>query len=828
MLVFRRVVAPGIAFFLLVLAAGAQVSSVPNNNSQDQPPLFKSKVNLIMAPVVVRDKKGNAVGTLEREDFQLFDNGEPQVISSFSVEALPANSTALIPSAGRTKAAQPAAPSAVAPDRFIGFYIDDVHLEFGDLAQARAKLQKLISTRLKPGDRAAIFTTSGQTVLDFTDDWDKLNRTVLKIAPHPFSLPMTCPVMTVLQADRIANYADSDLIAKKGVEAVPTCAKDAEEGKSRAISAAAMIIGAVELSVRNVLTDMRSVVRLMGEKPGQRILVLASSGFIRPTPMLGDNALIDEAIRSKVVINALDARGLVAPTGRRPWSPAQEAAQSGILWALARGTGGKFINNTNDLGGALARLAEAPEFTYMLGFAPENLTLDGKFHSLKVTVKAERGLDVQARIGYYAPTHLASAGESAKAELRQALFGQEETHAIPIYMTAELAKISDSETKLTITASVDISKLHYRKVDGKNSNDVEVVCGLFDRNGGYIGGVSNTITLRLVDNVAFNRENGTVPVRTEFKVAPGAYRIRLVARDSEGEMMTAQSGSVDTEMAPAPAVAETSTPTLPPAPPALAQEPAAVNADPVLERGREKALAYARSLPDFVCAEIIRRYKRSQTPVLLPGTGPASTASGAPSWAPLDKLTVRLSFFEQKENHKLELVNDRPTSLQYVSLDIGVTSTGQFGGMLQRIFDPSSQASFRWKSSRTARRRRVAVYSYAVAADHSRFFVERGSLSGEAHRAVVGFHGTVEIDTGTGDVLHLDYTADNVPRTVALTRSVTSVDFDRVDVGGSPYILPVRAETELEGPNLAFKNAIEFREFRKFGASSTVDFGVGK
>jgi hypothetical protein len=92
----------------------------------------------------------------------------------------------------------------------------------------------------------------------------------------------------------------------------------------------------------------------------------------------------------------------------------------------------------------------------------------------------------------------------------------------------------------------------------------------------------------------------------------------------------------------------------------------------------------------------------------------------------------------------------------------------------------------------------------------------------------VGFHGTVEIDTETGDVLHFDYTADNIPRTVGLTRSVTSVDFDRVDVGGSPYILPVRAETELEGPNLAGKNGIEFREFRKFGASSTVDFGAGK
>ena len=65
-----------------------------------------------------------------------------------------------------------------------------MHLEFGDLSQDRTKLQKLISTRLKPGDGAAIFTTSGQTFLDFTDDWDKLNATALKITPHPMSPPL--------------------------------------------------------------------------------------------------------------------------------------------------------------------------------------------------------------------------------------------------------------------------------------------------------------------------------------------------------------------------------------------------------------------------------------------------------------------------------------------------------------------------------------------------------------------------------------------------------------------------------------------------------------
>src|SRR6266853_6530238 len=102
-------------------------------------------------------------------------------------------------------------------------------------------------------------------------------------------------------------------------------------------------------------------------------------------------------------------------------------------------------------------------------------------------------------------------------------------------------------------------------------------------------------------------------------------------------------------MSPALAVTRISALTLLLALPVLAQRPAAADADAILESGREKALAYTKSLPDFVCTEIIQRYKlMSQTAVSFPARSVASAASVAPSWAPVDKLTVRLSFFQQK------------------------------------------------------------------------------------------------------------------------------------------------------------------------------------
>ena len=43
--------------------------------------------NLVQVRVVVRDSKGQIVGSLSKDDFRLFDNGKPQTISHFAVEA---------------------------------------------------------------------------------------------------------------------------------------------------------------------------------------------------------------------------------------------------------------------------------------------------------------------------------------------------------------------------------------------------------------------------------------------------------------------------------------------------------------------------------------------------------------------------------------------------------------------------------------------------------------------------------------------------------------------------------------------------------------------
>ena len=74
-------------------------AALPRSSRQRRPPnrrqnfprkdtdtTFKLRVNLVQVKVVVRDAKGELVRDLKREDFQLYDQGKLQAITTFGVE----------------------------------------------------------------------------------------------------------------------------------------------------------------------------------------------------------------------------------------------------------------------------------------------------------------------------------------------------------------------------------------------------------------------------------------------------------------------------------------------------------------------------------------------------------------------------------------------------------------------------------------------------------------------------------------------------------------------------------------------------------------------
>src|ERR1022692_2103932 len=66
-------------------------------------------------------------------------------------------------------------PPPPVPQRFVALYFDDLHVDFGAVQQPRDAAWRYISTALRPEDRVAIFTSSNQVGIDFTDDRAKLH-----------------------------------------------------------------------------------------------------------------------------------------------------------------------------------------------------------------------------------------------------------------------------------------------------------------------------------------------------------------------------------------------------------------------------------------------------------------------------------------------------------------------------------------------------------------------------------------------------------------------------------------------------------------------------
>jgi len=452
------------------------------------------------------------------------------------------------------------------PERYVAYVFDDVHLTFGDLARVRDATDRHLAS-LEAVDRAAIFSTSGQTNLDFTDDHDKLHQTLLRLQPRPISRSQVrdCPDISYYMADMIQNRSDSQALDAATLEAMACMNLDPTQrpmAEQAAKAVAQRVLSDGEHETRVSLGVFKDAVRRISAMPGQRNVVLLSPGFFAPNDLLVFKTdVIERAIHSNVIISALDARGLytISPGGdasqtspfaltaglKAGYQTESALVEGDVLAELAEGTGGAFFHNSNDLDAGLKRVATTPEYYYVLGFSPQNLKLDGSFHKLKVTLKDTAKLNLQARRGYYAPRHIADPEEMAKQEIEDAVFSREELHDIPIELHTQFFKLSDENARVAVLARVDLKQMHYHKADGRNKNNLTVVSALFDRNGNYITASEKIIEMRLRDETLENKQRSAITVRTSFDVKPGSYVVRLVVRDTEGQQMAAQNGAVE-------------------------------------------------------------------------------------------------------------------------------------------------------------------------------------------------------------------------------------------------------------------------------------------
>jgi len=559
---------------VLVGALCRAQAQTPEVSSREAPVTFSSRVNLVLVPVVVRDNQGRAIGTLHQDDFQLFDKGKPQTITRFSVEKpaapfIPAVVATALDEKGYERGAESAgtarAPSAV-PDRFIAYVFDDVHLKAGDLLTARVAADRHLSESMGAGGRAAIYTTSGQVVLDFTDDRDKLHETLNRIQPLAVLRNTSdCLEINYYWADAIIDQSDSqaesaytdEIMACRGYTA-----DQREAARSEAHANAMVVLNLGERESRLDLSVLKDVIRRLSATPGSRNIILVSPGFFLTPEMRIDEAeLLDRAIRASVTLSSLDVRGVytvipggdASQTGRLTSSASNllmlmeknaMSADSDVMAELADATGGQFFHNDNGLLEGFRQLVAQPEYIYIMGFSPQNLKLDGTRHGLKVALKNPKGFELQARRAYYAPSHAVNPEEQAKEEIQEAVFSRDEVQELPVDLSLQYSRAGDLAVKLNVLAKVNLKQLRFRKADDRNLNTLMVVSSVFDRNGNFVTGIQRVVELRLRDQTLDSLNSG-ITVKTTLDLTPGSYLVRLVVRDSEGQTMSARNGVVE-------------------------------------------------------------------------------------------------------------------------------------------------------------------------------------------------------------------------------------------------------------------------------------------
>jgi len=209
------------------------------------------------------------------------------------------------------------------------------------------------------------------------------------------------------------------------------------------------------------------------------------------------------------------------------------------MYALASGTGGFPILNTNDLLPGLEKIAREQSEYYLLGYSPADSPA-GSCHTLKV--KVERGgTNVRARSGFcnVQPTD-PLAGKPIEKELETrasapiaagtaAPGGAASSAAVNAgSLEAPFFYTSPNEARVHLAMDVPSSSVEFDKVKGKYHADLNVL--------GIAYRADGTVASRFSDELTFDMEKdewekftkSPMHYENQFSVAPGQYRLSVV------------------------------------------------------------------------------------------------------------------------------------------------------------------------------------------------------------------------------------------------------------------------------------------------------------
>ncbi|HEX8881143.1 MAG TPA: VWA domain-containing protein [Candidatus Acidoferrum sp.] len=494
---------------------------------------------LVLVNVVARDKKGNLVRDLKKEDFTLFEDGKKQEISTFDFEnvdeALPAGPAEPMVSGsapeGNLLRAPKKAPALLdARDRrLMLFFFDFSAMDPEQIDRAADAAKSFVSNKMQPADLVALVSlaTNLHVDLDFTDNKEKL-------------------------LSALASYTSG---TGQGFDNGSTGSAEGSAETGGAFTADDTDYNT--FSADRKLLALESIMQALGKLSQKKSLIYFSNG-ISQSGMDNQTALraaTAAAVKANVSIYSMDLRGLQAfPPGGEAQSASlhgqsaysgqsvlndlnNNAASQETLATLSSDTGGKSFFDSNDFGGVFSQVQKDTSAYYVLGFVSNNPAKDGRYRHLKVQLK-RTDLKLDYRSGYYADRdfeHLNKADR--EQQLEDELAAQLSQVDVPLYAGTAYFREDDSHYYLSVSLVIPGSQIPFVTEKEKDNATIDIIGQVLEGGKFPVGRLRDTVKLAVDSTRQVRRKN--VQYNTGFVLAPGSYHLKFVVRENQTGRMGA-------------------------------------------------------------------------------------------------------------------------------------------------------------------------------------------------------------------------------------------------------------------------------------------------
>jgi VWFA-related protein len=179
----------GSTAMLVALTAGLSAQTpapTSNANAAQEKPTFKVQVDLVTSDIIVRDEKGNFIPDLKKEEFDVYEDGVKQEISSMTVVTGGRVTNVLAPPPPPPPEGiilPPTRPKNDVSGRIFLFFVDDLHLQFHNTGRVRELFKRISKELVHDGDMFGIVSSGPSSIaIDMTYDKSRLDEAIKKIA----------------------------------------------------------------------------------------------------------------------------------------------------------------------------------------------------------------------------------------------------------------------------------------------------------------------------------------------------------------------------------------------------------------------------------------------------------------------------------------------------------------------------------------------------------------------------------------------------------------------------------------------------------------------